>query len=156
MSDFEAFAAFRADPARTEGVGGPVDKTGAFEKFGEIVGHWHLIGFGRFLVADRATDTPLGVIGPYQPPDWPEAEIAWSVFAAAEGKGIAYEAAFAARAYAYKTLGWSTAISMIKPGITRSIALAKRLGCTYEREFHHEDMGVMQVWRHPAAKMVTP
>jgi len=149
MADFPAFAAFRADPVRTLGIGGPAGVGGAFEKFGELIGHWSLMGFGRFLVADKATDETLGVVGPYCPPDWPEPEIAWSVFANAEGKGIAYEAALAARNYAYTTLGWTTAISLITAGNTRSSALAERMGCTREADYMHEDIGVMECWRHP-------
>lgn len=150
MADFPAFAAFRADPVRSQGVGGPVGEAAAWEKFGEIIGHWQLMGFGRFLVADKATDEALGVIGPYHPPDWPEPEIAWSLFAAAQGRGIAQEAALVSRDWAYETLSWSTAISMIVPGNARSIALAKRLGCTRDADYMHEDIGPMQVWRHPS------
>jgi ribosomal-protein-alanine N-acetyltransferase len=149
MADFPAWVAFRADPLRSQGVGGPVSEAVAFEKFGEIIGHWQLRGFGRFLVADTQADEALGVVGPYHPPDWPEPEIAWSLFANAEGRGIALEAARASRAWAYETLGWSTAISMIVPGNTRSIALAQRMGCTRDPDFIHADMGAMQVWRHP-------
>lgn len=154
MSDFPAFAAFRADPLRSLGVGGPVGEAQAFEKFGEIIGHWHLRGFGRFLVADRATDAPLGVVGPYHPPDWPEPEIAWSVFAQGEGKSIAFEAATAARHWAYQTLGWTTAISMVITGNTRSSALAARLGCTRQTDYVHPDLGAMEQWRHPAPQEV--
>lgn len=155
MADFPAFAEFRADPVRSKGVGGPHGTGNAFEKFAEIIGHWQLMGFGRFLVADRQTGEALGVVGPYHPPDWPESEIAWSVFAAAEGRGIAYEAALASRTYAYQALGWRTAISMIMPDNARSIALAERMGCTRDADFVHEDMGTMQVWRHPAPDEVT-
>lgn len=152
LTDFPAFAAFRADPVRSQGVGGPAGIGSAFEKFGEIIGHWHFMGFGRFLVADRETDAPLGVVGPYFPPDWPEPEIAWSVFAEAEGKGIALEAATASRDFAYQTLGWTTAISMVVPDNTRSIALAQRMGCTRDADYQHEEIGPMQVWRHPSRK----
>lgn len=151
MADFPAWAAFRADPVRSAGVGGPVGEAAAFEKFGEIIGHWQLMGFGRFLVADKATDAALGVVGPYHPPDWPEREIAWSVFAAAEGRGIAYEAALASRDYAFGTLGWDTAMSMIAQGNARSIALAERMGCTREDDYVHPDIGSMQLWRHHKA-----
>ncbi|MEL7116900.1 MAG: GNAT family N-acetyltransferase, partial [Pseudomonadota bacterium] len=154
MADFPAWVAFRADPVRSQGVGGPVGEGAAFEKFGEILGHWQLRGFGRFLVADRQTDEALGVIGPYHPPDWPEPEIAWSVFAAAEGRGVALEAARASRDFAYQTLGWTTAISMIVPENVRSIALAERLGCTRDADYQHDDMGPMQVWRHPSPEDV--
>ena len=40
-----------------------------------------------------------------------------------------YEAAVAARRYAYDTLGWTRPVSYIHPDNARSIALAERLGC---------------------------
>lgn len=155
MSDFEAYAAFRGDEERTKYLGGPSNLAGSFDKLGEIIGHWHLRGYGRWIVADKTTDQPLGVVGPYYPADWPEPEIAWSVFAEGEGKGIAYEAAIAARAYAYETLGWTTAISMITKGNDRSIKLAERMGCTYEGDYNHAEYGPMPLYRHPSPEALS-
>ena len=149
MSDFDAYARFRGDAERTKYLGGPSDLAGSFDKLGEIIGHWHLRGYGRWIVADKTTDQPLGVVGPYFPPDWPEPEIAWSVFAEGEGKGYAFEAATAARDYAFGTLGWDTAISMITRGNTRSIKLAERMGCIDEGFYTHETIGPMHLYRHP-------
>lgn len=149
MRDFEAFAAFRMSD-RAEHVGGACTRTQAFDKLGEIIGHWHLRGYGRWMVADKATDEALGVVGPYFPDDWPEPEIAWSVFAAAEGRGVAFEASVAARTYAYETLGWATAISCVSVGNTRSVALAERLGATREDDFTTIDDLHLHVYRHPA------
>jgi len=126
-SDFDAFAAFRMSN-RAKHLGGACTRTQAFDKLGEIIGHWHLRGYGRWMVADKTTDAPLGVVGLFYPDDWPEPEIAWSVFATAEGRGIAHEASLAARDYAYTTLGWPTAVSCIEAGNTRSAALANRMG----------------------------
>ena len=148
-SDFDAFAAFRMSP-RTEYLGGPCTRTQAFDKLGEIIGHWHLRGYGRWIVADKATNAPLGVAGLFFPDDWPEPEIAWSVFEGAEGRGVAHEAALASRDYAYTTLGWKTAVSCVEHGNTRSIALAKRLGATREDDFTTVDGLALQVYRHPA------
>jgi ribosomal-protein-alanine N-acetyltransferase len=148
LEDFPAFAAFRASP-RTAYVGGPQSRAAAFTGFSALLGHWALRGYGRWIVADRATDAPLGVVGPFYPVDWPEPEIAWSVFDAAEGRGIAYEAAFAARAWAYATLGWSTAVSCVDPDNARSVALARRMGCIPDGTFEHPEYGPMHIWRHP-------
>lgn len=153
MSDFDAFAAFRMDAARTAGVGGPCTRAEAFDKLGEIIGHWHLRGFGRWLVADKQTDAPLGVVGCFHPDDWPEPEIAWSVFEGAEGRGIAYEAAQAALEYAYTLLGWSTAVSCMTPENTRSAALANRLGATREDDFTTADGLHLHVYRHAAPQV---
>lgn len=147
--DFDAYAAFRASP-RAAFVGGPYDRASSFLALCAIVGQWHLRGYGRWLVADRETDAPLGIVGLYHPEDWPEAEIGWSVFGPAEGRGIAAEAARAARAYAYGTLGWTRVVSLTTADNLRSQALARRLGCVLEGLFEHPVYGPLQVWRHPA------
>lgn len=146
-SDFAAYADFRAsDRSRT--VGGPFPRDVAFSHFCELAGHWQVRGFGRWIVADRATDEPLGVVGLYYPLEWPEPEIGWSVFAAGEGRGVAYEAALATRAYAYGTLGWTTLVSLVSPANTRSLALARRMAATHEYDFQHPTYGTLGVWRH--------
>jgi ribosomal-protein-alanine N-acetyltransferase len=147
MSDLDAFAEFRASD-RSVGVGGPFPRHLAMATLSGLVGHWQLRGYGRWMIADRHTDEPLGTTGPLFPEEWPEPEIAWSLFANAEGRGIGYEAASAALAYAYDTLGWTTAISMITSTNIRSAALAKRLGAILDGEFSHPFYGTMGIWRH--------
>ena len=149
FDDFEAYAAFRGSD-RAKLLGGPFNRDQAFEQLCAIVGHWTLRGFGRWIVADRTTDEPLGIVGLLYPEGWPEPEIAWSVFEAGEGHGIAYEAALAARHYAYTTAGWTTAISLVDPANTRSLALAKRMGCTEGETYDHDSLGKMHIWRHPS------
>jgi ribosomal-protein-alanine N-acetyltransferase len=154
MEDFEAYHDFCASD-RAAGVGGPYPhRADAFNRLAGLIGHWQLRGYGRWMVADRECDAPLGVVGLMFPEDWPEPEIAWSVFAAAEGRGIAFEAARFARRYAYDTLGWSTVISCIKPENTRSVALARRMGATYESDYDHPVIGTIQIWRHPSPSEV--
>ncbi|WP_208350793.1 GNAT family N-acetyltransferase [Pseudaestuariivita rosea] len=148
LSDLDAYAEYGASP-RTAYVGGPFNRAQAFDRLSNLIGHWHLRGFGRWIIADQDTNAPLGIVGLYYPEDWPEPEIAWSVFADAEGRGIAYEAALVARTYAYETLGWTTAISLIIDGNTRSFALAERLGARFEKIYTHPEYGEMAMWRHP-------
>jgi RimJ/RimL family protein N-acetyltransferase len=146
-SDFAAYAEFRASE-RTRILGGPNDRAEAFHMLCGLVGHWHIRGYGRWMVADRDTDAPLGIVGIYFPEDWPEPEIGWSVFDHAEGRGIAHEAAVVAREYAYQVLGWSRIVSLIVPDNVRSAALARRMGCVVEGQFAHPFHGSMDVWRH--------
>ncbi len=152
-SDYEPFVAFRMSE-RSRGVGGPYTRAEAFEHFGELFGHWVLRGFGRWLVADRETDKPLGVVGLMHPEDWPEPEIAWAVFENGVGRGIAFEAAQASRTYAYDTLGWHRIISLIVPSNTRSIALANRMGATFESMYEHPTIGPMQLWCHSSPEQL--
>jgi RimJ/RimL family protein N-acetyltransferase len=120
---------------------------------GHLTGHWVHRGFGMFILAERsAPDTPLGMAGPWFPESWPEPEIAWSLWTpAAEGRGLAHEAAGAALAYAFGTLGWTTAVSYIHPGNARSIALAERLGARRDAGADHPNPDEpCLVYRHPA------
>lgn len=107
-----------------------VDEETAWRAFGTFIGHWTLRGWGAFIFAERSTPArPLGATGPWYPHGWPEKELSWSVWdEAAEGRGLAAEAAEAARAHAFGALGWKTAVSYIDPRNLRSIRLAERLG----------------------------
>ena len=85
---------------------------------------------------------------PWNPPDWPEREIGWFIFENAEGKGIAYEAAKAAIADAWTRLNWETMVSYIMPEITRSIALAERVGATLDKTAEYPGEFPCLVYRH--------
>lgn len=118
--------------------------------FGHAIGHWVLRGFGNFVVTRKGDDTAIGAAGPWFPAGWPEREIGWSIWsAAAEGKGYAAEAARAARAYAYDTLGWDTAVSYVAPENARSIALAERLGAVRDANAATPGDAPAIVFRHP-------
>lgn len=146
--DFEGYAAFRASP-RLVTVGGPFDRGEAFHQLSALIGHWALRGYGRWMVADRLTDETYGIVGLYYPEGWPEPELAWSVYDSAEGRGIAHEAALASRAYAYKTLGMTRLVSAVDPSNSRSVALAKRMGCMLGTPFEHATFGLLHIWEHP-------
>ncbi|MFZ1467924.1 MAG: GNAT family N-acetyltransferase [Paracoccaceae bacterium] len=147
--DFEVYAAFQSSP-RSALIGGPMARVQAWRSFGHLTGHWALRGYSMFILADRQTDTALGMAGPWFPEGWPEPEIGWSIWdESAEGKGLAHEAALAARTFAYDRLGWTTAISLIATGNTRSEALTLRMGCVQEGNFAHEAFGESRIFRHP-------
>lgn len=147
FEDFDAYADFRGSERATF-VGGPHSRVKSFDKLCEIVGHWHLRGYGRWIVTDTGTGAPLGLVGIYYPEDWPEPELAWSLFEAGEGRSIAYEAALAARSYAYDTLGWTRLISCVSPDNSRSVALAKRLNAKFDYTYDHPELGPLDVWLH--------
>ena len=127
--DWPAFEGFMMSD-RAAAFGSRGDLGLAWRAFAAELGHWQIYGYGMWAVTLRdAGDTCLGLVGPWTPPDWPETEIGWMIFdPAAEGTGIAAEAARAALSHAFDVLGWTTAVSYIGPGNARSIALAEKLG----------------------------
>ncbi|ETX29982.1 GNAT family N-acetyltransferase [Roseivivax isoporae] len=150
LVEFDAFAAFHADETRCLGFGPVYSRADSWRWWACNIGHWHIHGYGYFTIEDRASGTPAGICGIWNPEGWPEPEVGWVVFEGFEGRGIAYEAALAARGWAYDTLGLPALTSNIKPGNTRSQALARRLGATLERVYDNPMMGEEELWRHPA------
>ncbi|MBZ0129849.1 MAG: GNAT family N-acetyltransferase [Rhodobacteraceae bacterium] len=149
-SDIDHEADFYTTP-RAEFVGGQMPREQVWRMVAAMLGHWQLRGYGFWAIEETATGRFAGHAGLWFPDGWPEREIGWLLMGWAEGKGYAREAALAARAYAYDTLEWTTAISLIAPGNTRSIALAERLGATRETTFQHQRLGSSLIYRHPGA-----
>ena len=135
-------------------VGGPVARGRAWRAFAHLVGQWEMRGYGMFTSTLRETGEPIGMCGHFHPSDLDEPEISWSIWTPEhEGKGYAYEAAVAAREFAYTNLGWTTATSNIDAENRRSIALAERLGCTIDRSYTEDDGTgtdvLVHLYRHP-------
>ncbi|MGR3485580.1 MAG: GNAT family N-acetyltransferase [Paracoccaceae bacterium] len=138
-ADLGPMSAFFAS-TRARFVGGPHgDARGHWNTLAMIVGHWDIVGFGMFTVTLRegapapGQGRAVGLCGPWFPPDWPEREIAYHLWDAdLEGTGVMAEAAGAALDHAFGPLGWDTAVSYIHPENARSVALARRLGASFD------------------------
>jgi len=130
--DWDAFRAFMLSE-RSKTLGSAQQEGAAWRTFAAELGHWEICGHGMWAVTKTGCDTALALIGPWTPVDWPENEIGWmGLDPATEGTGIAAEAAIAAVRHAYEVLGWDTVVSYIAPDNARSIALAERLGATFD------------------------
>jgi RimJ/RimL family protein N-acetyltransferase len=150
--DARDIAAFldRYGTDRARFTGGPMDAAGAWRVFASVIGHWTLRGFGLWTVTRRGDDAAIGLVGCLGPEGWPEPEISWALYAGAEGRGYATEAARATRAFAYDRLGWTTAVSYIARENTRSAAVAARLGCRIDAGAPAPQGVACDVHRHPA------
>lgn len=151
-ADWPAFRAFAlSDRARYSFR--DCDEAKAWRAFCHVAGMWVMRGYGMFVFHQAGQAMPLGMCGPWHPADWPEREIGWTLWSgAAEGQGYAFEAASAARAFAFATLGWETAVSYIDAANARSIALARRLGATEDPAAAAPNPEVPTlVFRHPGA-----
>ncbi|MEX0286119.1 MAG: GNAT family N-acetyltransferase [Paracoccaceae bacterium] len=147
-SDLDALAAFLASD-RAGFVGGPLGEAESWRTLMRIGGQWVLRGYGMWIIEHRETAQPAGWAGILHYHEWPEPELAYSLFGGFEGQGIAYEAVAAARDGAARLFGITRPISMILPDNTRSIRLAQRLGAVLEGPGQVMDLKV-DMWRHQA------
>ncbi len=152
LQDVDASVVYLQDP-RTVYMGGPWSAADAFDHLCSLVGHWAIQGFGLFAICHKGTDVAIGDCGLLRQGGYSEIELGWGIWSAElEGQGYVREAAEAVRVYAYRTLGLSTLVSYIDPDNARSIALAKRLGCSLDTDARLPDLpewdGTL-TYRHP-------
>lgn len=152
--DWRPLATFFAESKDTNIMGGVDDAGFAWRVIACHVGHWQWRGYGMWAVEHKADGVLAGFCGPWNPADWPELELGWSLLAAFRGKGLATEAAAAARTAVYRDLGTAPVVSYIEPDNTPSIAVAERLGCTLEAETALPSGTPALAYRHPPATEV--
>ena len=146
-SDFDALCAYFQD-TRSRFTGGPAGPADVGRMLMIGLGQWHLRGHGQWHITLRGDDTFIGFAGIFHPFDWPEPELGYAVTAEHEGKGIAFEAAMAARRAAAAHLGLTHLPSFIAPDNARSQALVRRMGAVREADITLRDK-VAHVYRHP-------
>ncbi len=115
-------------------VGCVMDRPAAWRRMAAYAGHWVLRGYGPWALEDKASGTLVGYSGVFNPDGWPEPEINWGLTRDHLVRGLVTEAATRARDYAYDTLGFTTIASCIDLENKPSLAVAKRLGATLDRE----------------------
>ncbi len=148
MADLDAFASFGRS-ARTQFLGGPATSAhAAWDGLRGMIGHWILRGFGWWTVEDKTTGDIVGRVGIGHHIDWPEPELGWHAFDGFEGKGLAHEAALAARAQAHGPMGLGPVISLIHPDNLRSRRLAERMGAVVESDMTLRGTPCL-IYRHP-------
>lgn len=79
--DLDAFTAMLADPEVDRFIGGAelAKPETAYRALGWLIGHWHLRGYGPWIVTERSSGALVGRVGGFYPPEWPALEIAWTL-----------------------------------------------------------------------------
>lgn len=146
--DFDRLEAiWRSDRGRY--IGGPFNAEDAWLDYAQCAAGWVLRGVGYWTVTRGETGQVLGLVGLGQEVWDPEMELGWLMCADAEGRGYAFEAAQAARAWGFDTLGLKTCVSIVNHENTRSIALAERMGARVDATVLPADLAATEfAYRH--------
>ena len=143
LSDFDALHAIMASE-RGIHAGGPNSAVETWADMARATATWLLRGHGMWTV--EAPGTLEGVAGfvliGTEPGDL-EHELGFLFAAAAEGQGLAEEAATAARHHAWSALRLPSLVSYVAPGNDRAERLMHRMGADRDGTVRE-----MTVWRH--------
>lgn len=151
-SDFEAWAAFFADPEATRFLGGPRPRALVWRNLLAFAGGWMIQGFSAFSIVEKASDRWIGWTGPWHPEGWSAPEVGWCLAREAWGRGYAVEAASAAIDWAFERLPVDRLIHHIAPAHAASQAVARKLGaqCGERMGMPHPYEGeVVDLWSLP-------
>jgi RimJ/RimL family protein N-acetyltransferase len=143
VDDFESCCALWADPQVVRHISGKsATPTEVWARLLRYVGHWQLMGYGFWLLEEKATGRFLGEMGfgdfhrAIVPPLDKIPEGGWSLATHAQGKGYALEGMRTA-------LRWMDGrapqtVCMITPANKASIALAEKLGYVASHPANHD------------------
>ena len=134
-ADLDATAAMWADPEVARHISGvPSKREESWARLLRYAGLWPLLGFGYWLVEDRATGRFLGEVGfanfhrDIEPSLGDALEAGWVLHPAAHGYGFATEALQAGLHWADHHLGPRRSVCMIAPENAASLRVAHKCG----------------------------
>ncbi len=91
------------------------------------------LGFGLYLVALKATDTPMGICGLIKRDALADVDIGFAFLPEFRLQGYAFEAAIAVKEYARRELGLKCLLAITNPDNAGSIRVLEKLGLKFER-----------------------
>jgi len=135
LDDFAACAAMWADPLVSRQLGRkPFTEEESWTRLLRYVGHWLLLGFGYWVVEEKASGAFVGEVGfadyrrDMQSSVKQLPEIGWVLGSRAQGQGYATEAARAAIAWGDAHFKPARTTCIISPDNLPSIRVAQKCG----------------------------
>jgi RimJ/RimL family protein N-acetyltransferase len=133
-SDLDAYAAMQANPQVMRFLvdGRTHTRVEVWRTMATYLGGWPLRGYGMWACETKDGSLFAGSVGIFQPLDWPEPELAYALDQPFWGKGLATEAARAARDWLFASFALERIASFIRPENLASKRVVDRLGAVCE------------------------
>jgi RimJ/RimL family protein N-acetyltransferase len=135
MDDFAHTRKLWGDARVVKYIGGtPQTEEECWARFLRYAGHWAMLGFGYWVVEEKATGAFVGEVGfghfkrTLEPPlaDWPE--LGWVLTPEQQGKGYATEAVQAVLVWGRQHFAANVFTCLIHPEHSASIRVASKCG----------------------------
>lgn len=151
-SDLDAYATMQANPdvMRYLVTGRTSSRAEVWRTMATSLGGWALRGYGMWACEKIDDGAFVGSVGVFQPLDWPEPEIAYSLDQSFWRQGFATEGARAARDWLFGHFPLPRAASFIRPDNHASKRVTERLGAVCERTFELRG-ATYEYWVHSRA-----
>ena len=150
LDDFPACAAMWADPMVTRHLGGkPFTREEAWARLLRYIGHWALLGFGFWVVEEKASGEFVGELGfadfkrNIEPALDGMPEIGWILASRVHGRGYATEGVRAAVAWGERHFGAVHMACVIHPENTTSLRVADKCGFREFQRTRYKDHDVI-------------
>jgi RimJ/RimL family protein N-acetyltransferase len=160
LDDFASSAAMWADPEVYRYIGGkPHTEEECWTRLLRYLGHWALLGFGYWVVEEKATGNFVGEVGfadykrDLQPSLKGVPEIGWVLASHAHVKGYATEAVRAVIAWGDAHFGLVRTACIIHPENLASIRVAEKCGYRGLQRVTYKEHAVMMFVREPNASV---
>lgn len=134
-ADHDAYATMWADANVTRYTSGrPLSREESWIRILRQVGHWHVVGYGFWVLEDRATGKLAGETGFHdlrrdiEPALGGTPEAGWLLASAFHGKGYAREAVHAVHAWSDANLACAKTVCIIHPEHAGSLRVADIFG----------------------------
>ena len=130
INDIEKIESMHSDPRvmAYAGDGKPMSETENWRFCAQLMGHWHIRGYGMYSLYLKKNNSFCGLCGLHYPPMYPGPEIGWRLAYDCWSNGYAIEAANVVQDFAFNTLMLDKVYHFIEPDNKRSIRLAHKLG----------------------------
>jgi RimJ/RimL family protein N-acetyltransferase len=137
LADFDDYCAMWGDPEVTRYIGGKTfTREECWTRFLRQSGHWALMGFGYWVVREKASNRFVGEVGfldlkrEMQPSLEGFPEAGWVLASWSHGRGFATEAVNAMHAWIDAARAPKRVVCMIDVGNSASIRVAEKCGYT--------------------------
>lgn len=133
--DFDASLAMWSEPSVVRFIGGrPFTGEEVWARLMRYLGHWELLGFGFWVVTDRATGRFVGEVGfadfrrDTDVVFHGTPEVGWVLAPWAHGRGLATEAVRAVQAWGDEHFAGGRTVCIIDPEHVASLRVAQKTG----------------------------
>ncbi|WP_298985081.1 GNAT family N-acetyltransferase [uncultured Roseibium sp.] len=126
--DLAVYRAFFSDAEASRFYGGPLRDDQSWRALAGHVGHWHLRGYGLWMIVPKQGGPAIGGCGFVWPDGWPRRELTWWLLPEARGTGAAVEVSKVTIKHAYDNYGWPLVETHMDDANAAARKLVQKLG----------------------------